>query len=70
METTTREISQTANSTTEGTPQIKTESFVKEITIKKPTPFTDDYDAGEKFIDQNYTRMKGIKMEALKEPIQ
>ena len=26
--------------------------------------------AGGKFINQNYTRMKGIKMEALKEPIQ
>ena len=42
METTTGEISQTANSTTEGTPQIKTESLVKEITINKPTPFTGD----------------------------
>ena len=29
-----------------------------------------DCGAGGKFIDQNYTRMKGIKMEALKEPIQ
>ena len=29
-----------------------------------------DCGAGVKFIDQNYTRMKGIKMEALKEPIQ
>ena len=28
-----------------------------------------DCGAGGKFIDQNYTRMKGIKMEALKEPI-
>ena len=42
METTTGEISQTANSMTEGTPQIKTESLVKEITINKPTPFTGD----------------------------
>ena len=42
METTTGEISQTANSTTEGTPQIKTESLVKEITINKPTLFTVD----------------------------
>ena len=42
MATTTGEISQTANSTTEGTPQIKTESLVKEITINKPTPFTGD----------------------------
>ena len=25
-----------------------------------------DCDAGRKFIDQNYTRMKGIKMEALR----
>ena len=40
METITGEISQTANSTTEGTPQIKTESLVKEITINKPTLFT------------------------------
>ena len=31
METTTGEISQTANSMTEGTPQIKTESLVKEF---------------------------------------
>ena len=29
-----------------------------------------DCGAGGKFVDQNYTRMKGIKMEALKEPIQ
>ena len=29
-----------------------------------------DCGAGGKFINQNYTRMKGIKMEALKEPIQ
>ena len=29
-----------------------------------------DCGAGGKFIDQNYTRMKGIKMDALKEPIQ
>ena len=28
-----------------------------------------DCSAGGKFIDQNYTRMKGIRMEALKEPI-
>ena len=28
-----------------------------------------DCGAGGKFINQNYTRMKGIKMEALKEPI-
>ena len=42
METTTGEISQTANSMTEGIPQIKTESLVKEITINKPTPFTGD----------------------------
>ena len=42
METTTGEISQTANSMIEGTPQIKTESLVKEITINKPTPFTGD----------------------------
>ena len=39
METTTGEISQIANSTTEGTPQIKTKSLVKEITINKLTPF-------------------------------
>ena len=39
---TAEETSQTANSTTEGTPQIKTESLVKEITINKPTPFTGD----------------------------
>ena len=42
METTTGEISQTANSTTKGTPHIKTESLVKEITINKPTLFTGD----------------------------
>ena len=42
METTIGEIFQTANSTTEGTPQIKTESLVKEIMINKPTPFTGD----------------------------
>ena len=42
METTTGEIFQTANSMTEGTPQIKTESLVKEITINKLTPFTGD----------------------------
>ena len=29
-----------------------------------------DCGAGGRFIGQNYTRMKGIKMEALKEPIQ
>ena len=29
-----------------------------------------DCGAGAKFIDQNYTRMNGIKMEVFKEPIQ
>ena len=52
METTTGEISQTANS--EGTPQIKTESLVKEITINKPTPFTG-----------NQTRVQGFIQECL-----
>ena len=54
METTTGEISQTANSTTEGTPWIKTESLVKEIMINKPTLFTG-----------NRTRVRGFLQECL-----
>ena len=52
METTTGEISQTANSMTEGTPQIKTESLVKEITINKLTPFTGDQTRLQGFIQE------------------